>query len=113
AVVAGGQLVAVEAGRHQLVGHDPGPGPARVGRLLLEGPDAHDVVDVAVGVDDGLEGQVGPAPDVGVVGGRQHVGAGVDEDEAAVGREGADVAEAGDEGGAGRHLLQPEVAAHR
>ena len=66
AVVAGGPDVAVEAGRKGLVGHHHRCRPAGLGRLRRPDRDAEDVVDVAVGVDGGVEA-VGPPGPQGVV----------------------------------------------
>ena len=63
-VVAGGEDVAVEAGRQRVVGDDLGGGPALRGGLLLPDRHAEDVVDVPVGVDGGVEAGRAPGADV-------------------------------------------------
>ena len=96
-VVAGGEDVAVEAGRQRVVRDDLGGGPALRRGLLLPDRHAEDVVDVPVGVDGGVEAGRAPRADVVVDHPGQRCAAGVDQDEAVPGGEGGDVGEGGAE----------------
>ena len=62
AVVAGRLHVTVEAGGQGFVGHDHRIGPSALGRLRLPHRNPEDVVDVAVGVDGGVEAIRRPGP---------------------------------------------------
>ncbi len=97
-VVAGGQHVAVEAGRQRLVGDDHRRRPAAGGGLLLPDRDAEDVVDVTVRVDRGVEPARRPRAQRGVHLAGDEGAPGVDEYEPVVGVDRRDVGEGGHEG---------------
>src|SRR5581483_5711449 len=98
--------VAVEARGQVLVRDDVRAPPARRPRLLLERPDAEDVVDVAVREDGRVERARRPPADRGVDLAGEEEAPRVDEDEPVVGVEGRDVREARDEGDAAVELLE-------
>ena len=107
-VVAVGEVVAGEALGDGLVADHRRSPVTPVGGLGDDGRRAADVVDVAVGVHEGVHGIVVPAAQ-----GPEHLGAeglegGVEEHQTVVGAEGHDVGERLDDGDAVGHLGQLE-----
>ena len=84
--------------------HAAAAGPSR--RFVVEALDAEDVVDVPVGEDRGVHRRRRPAAHAAVHLRGELRRAGVDERQPALAGDGDDVGEAGDEGDAGRDLLQ-------
>ena len=82
-------------------------------RLVVEALDAEDVVDVPVRVDRGVHRRPRPAAHAAVHLRGELRRAGVDERQPALAGDGDDVGEAGDEGDAGRDLLEHQERRER